>query len=522
MTKRTLCLWCLCPLWLAHAPRAAQPAEQVVVVANRNVAASVELARHYAEQRGIASNRICLLDLPAGEVIARRFYEDRLRDPFLDFLRRGGFVQQVRREKSVVGEHESAWKTVKSDVKYVALLYGVPVRIEDSRGAVGRRAAQLLNTPMARDDAAVDSELALALFEAYDIGGRVQNPLHAQVRWDDLGGGAKDLLLVSRLDGPDAGTVRRMIDDAVFAERHGLWGRAYVDTQGLKGSSYLMGDFWLREAAARFEREGWWVQLDAAEPVWGAGFPVEACAVYLGWYAEHCVGPFARTNFALARGAFAYHNHSASARTLRTGTDFWCGPLLARGACCTMGATAEPYLSLTPHTQIFADRWLSGATYAEAAYMSLPALSWQITVVGDPLYRPFGRSLDAAIAQLEGSNDPDAEWAWLASANRLVLRGRFHIALNVLRSQLAKRDSPVLRERLADLLLANDLFAEAAREYEGVLAAAATPETAFRAAGKCVNMQRLLKLDGEADRIARQVRARWPGSVYDPMLEARP
>ena len=31
-----------------------------------------------------------------------------------------------------------------------------------------------------------------------------------------------------------------------------------------------------------------------------------------------------------------------------------------------------------------------GYTWAEAAYMIIPHLSWQMVVIGDPLYRPRG------------------------------------------------------------------------------------------------------------------------------------
>jgi len=506
----------VCGLW------AATPADEVIIIANRNSRESVELAGYYAQQRGIATNRICLLDLPAGEVIARRYYENNLRGPFLKFLRDGKFIQQVMREKSILQAHDSGWKTVSSDVKFVALMYGVPLRIADSRGLLDRKMAQVLGTTMARDDAAVDSELSLALFESYDVAGQVQNFFQGQVQWEDLGPAVKDLLLVTRLDGPDARVVRRMLDDAVFAERNGLWGRAYFDTRGLKDTSYLMGDFWLREAGQRFERDGWWVQVDSAEPVWGAGFPMENCAIYMGWYADHCVGPFTRTNFAFARGAFAYHNHSASAKSLRTGTNGWCGPLLAKGACCTMGATAEPYLALTPDMQVFADRWLAGHTFAEAAYMSLPALSWQTTVIGDPLYRPFARPLDLETARLDASGDVNAEWAWLMTVNRLVLQGRFHVAMNVIGSILTKRESNVLRERRADLYLANDLFDDAARDYAAVIDAARTPETAYRVANKDLLMLHLLNRDREARIIAKKVREKWPDSAYDPLLDTKP
>ncbi len=514
-----LCLLCL--LSLKTPGVAASLTDQIVIVANRNLPASVELANYYAAKRGIATNRICLLDLPANETMARAFYEDRLRDPFLDFLRRGKFITQLKREKSAVKPHDSGWRTVGSSVKFVALMYGVPLKIAETRGMFGRKVAQLLDAQMLRNDAAVDNELAAALLDSSEIAGRAPNFLYDQVRWDDLGTATNTLMLVTRLDGPDEKTVRRMIDDSIFAEQHGLWGRAYFDARGLKTGGYFIGDYWLREASARFERDGWWTVTDNTEPVWSESYPMENCAVYMGWYHEKCVGPFTRTNFAFVRGAFAYHNHSSNAKTLRTGTDFWCGPLLAKGACCTMGAVAEPYLQLTPNMQIFADRFLSGLTFAESAYMSVQALSWQTTVIGDPLYRPFSRPTEELAAALEKSDDPDAAWACLMQANQLILQGRFNIALEQIRGQLLKKDSVVLRERLADLYLANDQLAEADREYRAVIDAAKTPETAFRVAQKEVEMFRALKRYDDAAKIINQVREKWPGTVYDALLESK-
>ena len=55
-----------------------------------------------------------------------------------------------------------------------------------------------------------------------------------------------------------------------------------------------------------------------------------------------------------------------------------------------MGSVYEPYLSGTPDIGVFTARWLlSNFTFGEAAYAAQQALSWQTTVVGDPLYRPF-------------------------------------------------------------------------------------------------------------------------------------
>lgn len=495
---------------------------QIIVVANANQQESIELAAHYAKARGIATNRICLLDLPVSETMSRGFYEERLRNPLLAFLRKGGFIQQVQRSQGIVRPHESGWSTVRSDVRFVALIRGVPLRVADSHALLGQRAAVLLNTPMARNDAAVESELALALSTSYDIEGRVANFFYDQVRWADLGSGSKELLMVTRLDGPDAATVRRMIDDAVHAERHGLWGRAYFDTRGLRDTSYLIGDRWLREAAARVHRDGWSVVVDLNDQTWGMGFPMEHCALYMGWYAEKLSGPFARTNFAFARGAFAYHNHSGNAKTLRDTSIGWVAPLLAKGACCTMGATAEPYLTFTPNMQIFMDRWVSGLTFAESAYMALTALSWQTAIVGDPLYRPFARPMEQLGAEMERQGDPDLEWAWLQAANRLVLEGRLNIALALLRDRLHRTDSVVLRERLADLCLANELLDDAEKEYRLVVERAKTAETAFTAANKLTTLLRLTKRADAADQMAQSLRTRFPGSIYQGLAEAPP
>jgi hypothetical protein len=51
-----------------------------------------------------------------------------------------------------------------------------------------------------------------------------------------------------------------------------------------------------------------------------------------------------------------------------------------------MGCVHEPYLSCTPQLPVFAARLIyDRMTFGEAAYAAQPVLSWQTTVVGDPL-----------------------------------------------------------------------------------------------------------------------------------------
>ena len=110
--------------------------------------------------------------------------------------------------------------------------------------------------------------------------------------------------------------------------------------------------------------------------------------MYFGWYAEQVAGPFTREDFHFRPGAVACHLHSFSATSVRDPSRWWVGPLLNRGADAVLGNVYEPYLSLTTHFDVFADRLGDGYTLAESAWEATPEFSWMNTVVGDPLYRP--------------------------------------------------------------------------------------------------------------------------------------
>lgn len=494
--------------------------EDVVVLANQNVAGSVGLAQYYMKARGIPEDRLCVLDLPEGEAISRVIYEDRLRDPFLEFLREHKWVDQVQRNPQLVRPDETPWTTQSSTVRYVVLMRGIPLQIADTRLRLVGKVADRFRGLSGNDSASVESELMLALMPPYPIKGPSANPFFQQLSFDDAVLPGQAPLVVTRLDGPDVACVRRMIDDAIFAETCGLHGRAYFDSRGvLDQSSYALGDYWIREACERFAREGYECMLDRQDPVWGIAYPMEDVAVYMGWYEEHAVGPFERADFRFRRGAVAYHLHSSSAATLRSGTQFWAGPLLARGAAVTMGAVGEPLLRFTPQLNVFADRLCTGRAFGLSAAMSIPAASWRIAVVGDPLYRPFRHTVDEQIAQLEKEGRPEVEWAYVRKINQFVREGRFNPALDLCREQLKKRDSLVLREKLGDLYAKNELYSEAGVEYEAVIDKAVTAETAVRVAARWLTILLYLGEREKADRLEAAVRERWKGSPVLPWLE---
>ncbi|MBP7829072.1 MAG: TIGR03790 family protein [Kiritimatiellae bacterium] len=508
-------LFCLALALWAGAARADDLARRTVVVANRRVPESLELARHYLQVRGIPEDHLCALDLPAGETLLREVYEVRLRDPLLAFLRERRLIEQARRPADSVRRHESEWQTLSSSVRYLVCMYGVPVRITDTRWRIGEIVANRLRRLDLKDAAAVDSELALLLHAAHPIRGPYTNPLFNQMSEADAPASASRVLIAARLDGPDPATVRRMIDDAAAAERLGLSGRAYVDRRGIKRGGYAMGDYWLAEAAERLAREGLEVVEDAAEPVWGPAFPMEHAAFYLGWYAEHVSGPFLRPGFRFEPGAVAYHIHSGSAAILRTASEHWAGPLLAAGAAATMGCVGEPLLNWTPYLSIFTDRLCRGLTFGESAYLAQPVLSWQVTVIGDPLYRPFLRPAETQAEHEEGPG-----WARVRVVNRLVRAGRFNVALGLCRRWIAETGSPLLKEKLAELYARNDLYAEAIAEYRAAAEQAATAETAVRSGALALRILRALDRGPEADALERALRERWKDSPVLPWLES--
>lgn len=153
-------------------------------------------------------------------------------------------------------------------------------------------------------------------------------------------------------------------------------------------------------------------------------------------------------------GAFAYHLHSFSAATIRSTTQNWVGPLLAKGATITMGCVEEPYLAGTPDVAVFTSRLIYQTfTFGEAAYAAQPVLSWQTTIVGDPLYRPFGKPAQQLHKELEAGHSKLLEWSHLHVVNLSLVRGMTAAQMigGYLEQIETTRQSAVLSEKLGDL-----------------------------------------------------------------------
>src|SRR6266513_1483191 len=259
-----------------------------------------------------------------------------------------------------------------STIHFVAVIKGIPLKIRSTATYSGD---QPRPGPIgSRNEASVDSELAVLAFYSRQISGVTPNPYFQRF---SVISNLKDatLLLVCRLDAPAVETVRGMIVDAIATEKSGLWGRAYVDGAHKTGTDFAAGDEWLGDVTTQLHKVGIPVVYDDTPAIFPDAFPMTDCALYYGWYAGNVAGPFNQPGFRFVRGAVAVHIHSFSASTLRDPNANWVAPLVSKGAAASLGSVYEPYLELTSHLDIFNDRLLHGFTFAESAYMSIRALS---------------------------------------------------------------------------------------------------------------------------------------------------
>lgn len=413
---------------------------RTVVVANTRDPDSVALAEYYVERRGIPADNVVALALPLPETLTWPQFVEDLWNPLRAELVRRGWIDAVetalhddigRRRYAITGHRMS----------YLVLMRGVPLRVAEHQPFLPAEMPRGFGTQFRTNRASVDGELALIAVENHTTVAFLPNPLFRQPR--PLGPTAAAVVRVARLDGPTPADVRAAIDGALLAERVGLVGRAYVDL----GGPHAEGDRWLEEVVRRMEPLGYELDVDRERAALGRLARFDAPALYFGWYETHVQGPFAVPGFRFAPGAVAVHIHSYSASTLRSDHRHWCGPLIARGAAATLGNVHEPYLQLTHHLGPFFAALADGEPLGVAAYRSLPGLSWQAVVVGDPHYRPF------AVSPRETWRRRDelpAEWrgfAALRAARLAQMAGRTDEAGEILRT--AWRESPGLTTGLA-------------------------------------------------------------------------
>jgi uncharacterized protein (TIGR03790 family) len=430
--------------------------DEVVVIYNSQVPESKTVAEHYAQVRNVPANQIFGFALTTDEQMSRAEFRDSLQLPLAKKIEGGGLWQFATVvEAATNGQPErSVRKVVASKIRYAVLCYGVPLKIAPDPD-IHETVPKIWRPEFFRNEASVDSELAWLPLVKTDflLTGPSFNRLYGATNAALLNP-TNGILLVARLDGPSAQIASRLVDKAVEAERDGLWGRAYFDARGLDktDTNYFLGDAWILGAAEIARRLGFESIVDDKPETFPASFPMSQIAIYCGWYDGNVSGPFTLPKVEFMPGAIAYHLHSFSASTIRSTTENWCGPLLAKGATATMGCVNEPYIAFTPNIAFFLQALANDYTFGEAAWAAQSALSWQTTVIGDPLYRPFGKSPQLLHAQLLRQDSPLLEWSYLRLADLGLVHGAPVPEIFGLIDNLnLTTNSPVLTEKLADL-----------------------------------------------------------------------
>jgi uncharacterized protein (TIGR03790 family) len=447
--------------------------DEVVVVYNSKMPESKALADYYAARREIPRSHIFGFEMSTSEAITRAEFRETLQQPLLEKLESsklwtfgpGTFPGTNGQPVHVDG------KLLESKIRYAVLCYGVPLKIL-SDPSLKSPGMDSIRPEFRRNEAAVDNELAWLpmVYQHLPLSGMLRNPFYTLTNAAFMQA-TNGVLMVTRLDGPTPEIARGLVDKAIQAETDGLWGRAYFDLRNTTDPGFKPGDDWIRGAAEICRVMGFETVVDNDPATFPASFPMSQIGFYCGWYDQHVSGPFTLPEVEFMPGAFAYHLHSYSATTIRSTNSNWVGPLLAKGATITMGCVEEPYLGGTPDVGVFAGRLVYYTfTFGESAYAAQPVLSWQTTIVGDPLYRPFGKRPQQLHQELEAKHSKLIEWSHLRVVNLGMAKGvRAAQNIGYLEQINATTNSAVLSEKLGDLCAALGKPSSAIHAYEQAL-----------------------------------------------------
>jgi uncharacterized protein (TIGR03790 family) len=389
--------------------------DEILVIANSNVEASIRLAKYYCEKRGTPESNILALPLGAAlnDTIARDDYDKKLAEPIRKKLSDYEFAVKIRCLLTTYGvpikvgkreplkdqqdklrQLEKLAEQEKNKIEQLKQNGSADTssKAKDSKRQLAQLQSEIDLIIGKETNASVDNELSMVLCGNYELYRWQTNRLK-----DNLQGLFSNTLMVSRLDGPSFEIVKGLIDKAITAEKIGLTGIAYVDSRGIPDDKnpYSIGhsDQSLRDLASLIKfRTKMVVKEEKTEKLFEPG-ECPQTAIYCGWYSlKKYVDAFDFID-----GAVGYHISSLEAVDLRDpNSSQWCPAMLKDGITATLGAVDEPYLHSFPNPKDFFLELFNSRCLVEAYYDTNPFNSWQLVLIGDPLYRPFKnlKSLD--------------------------------------------------------------------------------------------------------------------------------
>lgn len=490
----------------------------VVVIYNSRLPESRAIAQHYAVARKVPENQIFGFDLPTDETIARQEFQLKLEEPLLKKIFALGLFESVTNQSGKIILPPS-----KSRIRYAVLCYGVPLRILESKEIVERNVDDL-PVELRRNEASVDSELICLPRGPWTY--RLTGPLLSHVYMgtnNSLLHPTNGILIVTRLDGPSPQIVSNIIDNAILAENEGLWGRVYIDRRGITNGVLAEGEKWFADSALWCRRLGFETVEDIKPETFDRDFPMSHIAIYAGWYDENVSGPFANEKVEFVPGAFAYHLHSFNCKKLRTKSEGWVGPLLAKGATCSMGSVNEPGLGGTPNIFVFFMHFLlRGSTFGESFIFSQHSFSWQNVAIGDPLYCPFRKNLEEWQRELEKVNSPNLQWTHLRWVNINLAAGRSPMTMIEYIEKLPfARRSSILQEKLGDLYLLEKKYSDSLSSYEEALKLQCSDNQRIRIAINYVDGLISLGSSKKAFDFLKNFRQNYPQALQNKYLSER-
>ena len=410
MRVTILLVFLLCPPCFSLEPN------EIFVIANSEIDASVRIGRYYCQKRGVPAENFVAwpLGTSAKTAISRDDYDKKLAEPLRARLTGGELAKRIKcllttygvpivvKERGQLQGRDSELERLKELVNRGEELIKQLGQdgIADNKQTVDKQRieAKMAELKLRIDlivgketGASVDSELSMVIFSNYELYRWQVNRLQvaSENRWAEgdflpIGFGT---LMVSRLDGPGEDIILSLVDKAVSAEKTGLQGTAYFDTRGIyKDNEYGVYDQSIRDLADLTSlRTKMPVKVERTSELFAPGSCPQT-GIYCGWYSlKKYIDAFDFVD-----GAVGYHIASFEAAGLRDpNSSNWCPAMLSDGITATLGPVTEPYLHSFPKPKAFFQELYDGKCLVEAYYRTKPFNSWRLLLIGDPLYRPF-------------------------------------------------------------------------------------------------------------------------------------
>jgi len=365
VTRRTKAPLLACLLATGGFLRAQGPAN-VLIVVNDSSPLSREIGEYYARRRGIPMSNLCHLRANTAETIPRSEFDRDIAAPVAGFLRRRKLTERIL---------------------YIVTTAGVPLRISRVASTGGLEV----------DSASVDSELTLLYqdmhtLRPHSIAGSLPNPFYGK-RDAKFTHPEFPIYLVTRLAAYDFDDVKGLVDRSLEAANKGKF---VID---LARAGDALGDQWLKRAAEQLPKDR--VVLDETSQVLYHQTDVIG---YASWGSNDGHRHERYLHFQWLPGAIMTEYVSTNARTFARPPQDWnlsnwhtpqlwfagspqsmTADYIQEGVTGASGHTDEPYLIMNPHPDVLLPAYYQGRNLAESYYLSIPALSWQNVVVGDPL-----------------------------------------------------------------------------------------------------------------------------------------